>query len=184
MSCREIPALLMAMHGLALMNAGYGKNAYPPDRTGDPRVKAYVDHQEKLRLELLEQLQQSEQFKQYTSNKQVWTNYQYIEVFDLLAQFVCNRYPLNSTSRKLGPTNTLNDCDVPTKHGEPVVKIAIDTVSENLGVLRPYPFDMDPLPFSFAARLVPREHYKTGDEFLEHFYRAERITVTHTLASA
>ena len=27
-------ALLMAMHGVALMNAGYGKYAYPPDRTG------------------------------------------------------------------------------------------------------------------------------------------------------
>ena len=39
-------AMLMAMHGVALMNAGYGKYAYPPDRTSDPRVKAYVDHQE------------------------------------------------------------------------------------------------------------------------------------------
>ena len=26
-------AMLMAMHGVALMNAGYGKYAYPPDRT-------------------------------------------------------------------------------------------------------------------------------------------------------
>src|SRR5262245_52973039 len=42
-------ALLMAMHGVALMNAGYGKYAYPPDRTSDPRVKAYVDHQEQVR---------------------------------------------------------------------------------------------------------------------------------------
>ena len=33
-------ALLMAMHGVALMNAGYGKYAYPPDRTSDPRVKS------------------------------------------------------------------------------------------------------------------------------------------------
>ena len=46
-------ALLMAMHGVALMNAGYGKYAYPPDRTSDPRVKAYVDHQEQLRFKLL-----------------------------------------------------------------------------------------------------------------------------------
>ena len=42
----------MAMHGVALMNAGYGKYTYPPDRSGDPRVKAYIDHQEQLRLEL------------------------------------------------------------------------------------------------------------------------------------
>jgi hypothetical protein len=177
-------ALLMAMHGVALMNAGYGKYAYPPDRTSDPRVKAYVDHQEQLRLKLLEQLRQSKQFKDYTSDEEVWTNYEYMEVFDQLAQFVCNRYPLNSKARKLGPSNTLNDVDVPTRHGKPAVKINIDTVSEHKAVLRPYPFDMDPLPFSFTARLVPQRTYKDGEDFLGEFYRAERITVTHTLASA
>ena len=176
-------ALLMAMHGVALMNAGYGKYAYPPDRTSDPRVKAYVDHQEQLRLKLLEQLRQSEQFKDFTSDEQVWTNYEYMEVFDQLAQFVCNRYPLNSKARKLGPTNTLNDVDVPTKHGHKPVKINIDTVGENKAVLNPYPFDIDSLPFSFTARLVPKRTYENGEDFLGEFYRAERITVTHALAS-
>lgn len=177
-------ALLMAMHGVALMNAGYGKYAYPPDRTGDPRVKAYVDHQEQLRLELLEQLRQSEQFKPYTSDEQVWTNYEYMEVFDTLAQFVCNRYPLNSTARKLGPTNTLNDVDVPTKLGKPTVKITIDTVSESKAVLSPYPFDIDPLPVSFTARLVPKRTYKDGEDFVGEFYRATPMTINHALASA
>jgi uncharacterized protein DUF3891 len=176
-------ALLMAMHGVALMNAGYGKYSYPPDRTGDPRVKAYVDHQEALRVKLLEQLRQSEQFKTYASDEQVWTNYEYMEIFDVLAQFVCNRYPLNSQARKLGPTNTLNDCKVPSKHGKAPVKLSIDTVSEHHAVLYPYPFDMDPLPVSFAARLVPRKQYKDGEQFLEDFYRAEQITINHTLAS-
>src|SRR5437899_12279713 len=46
-------ALLMAMHGVALMNAGYGKYAYPPDRSGDPRVMACIDHHEQLRLKRL-----------------------------------------------------------------------------------------------------------------------------------
>ena len=48
----------------------------------------------------------------------------------------------------------------------------------------PYPFDIDPLPVSFAARLVPNRTYQDGEEFLGEFYRAERITVAHTLASA
>jgi hypothetical protein len=177
-------AMLMAMHGVALMNAGYGKYAYPPDRTSDPRVKAYVDHQEELRLKLLEELRQSEQFKQHCSDEQIWTNYEYMEVFDQLAQFVCNRYPLNSKARKLGPSHSLNDVDIPTKHGQPAVKIKIDTVGENKAVLRPYPFDIDPLPVSFAARLVPNRVYKDGEDFLGEFYRAERIAVNHTLASA
>jgi hypothetical protein len=177
-------ALLMAMHGVALMNAGYGRYAYPPDRTGDPRVKAYVEDQEALRNRLVQQLRESEQFKPYTSDEQVWTNYEYMEVFDQLAQYVCNRYPLNSKARKNGPSNTLNDVDIPTKYGQKPAKINIDPVSEHKAVLHPYPFDMDPLPVSFTARLVPNRSYRDGEDFLGEFYRAERITVTHNLASA
>jgi hypothetical protein len=78
----------------------------------------------------------------------------------------------------------LNDIDIPTKHGKPAVKIDIDTVAENRAVLRPYPFDIDPLPVSFTARLVPNRVYADGEDFLGEFYRAERITVSHALASA
>jgi hypothetical protein len=177
-------AMLMAMHGVTLMNAGYGKYAYPPDRTSDPRVKAYVGHQEQLRLNLLADLRQSEQFKRFCSDEQIWTNYEYMEVFDQLAQYICNRYPLNSKARKLGPSDTLNDVDIPTQHGKPATKIAIDPIAPRQAVLTPYPFDLDPLPVSFAARLVPNRAYKNGEEFLSEFYRAEKITVTHQLASA
>jgi hypothetical protein len=177
-------AMLMAMHGVALMNAGYGKYAYPPDRTGDPRVKAYVEHQEELRLKLLAELRQSDEFKPHCSDEQVWTNYEYMEVFDQLAQYLCNRYPLNSKARKLGPSDSLNDVDIPTKHGRPAVKIKIKPLAEHKAVLSPYPFDMDPLPVSFAATLVPNRRYRDGEDFLGEFYRGEKITVTHQLASA
>ena len=143
-----------------------------------------MDHQEALPLKLLGELRESEQFKNYTSDEHVWTNYEYMEVFDQLAQFVCNRYPLNSTARKLGPSNTLNDVDVPTRHGREPVRINIDTVGENKAVLRPYPFDSDPLPFSFTARLVPTRSYRNGEDFLNEFYRAQPITITHVLASS
>jgi hypothetical protein len=177
-------AMLMAMHGVALMNAGYGKYSYPPDRTADPRVKSYVDNQEQLRLELLDQLRQSDQFKAFSSEEQVWTNYEYMEVFDQLAQFLCNRYPLNSNARKLGPTKTLNNVDVPVKPGVNPVKISIETVDAHRAVVRPYPFDTDPLAVDFTARLVPKRTYENSDDFLGEFYRAERITVSHTLTSA
>src|SRR4029077_15531316 len=87
-------------------------------------------------------------------------------------------------ARKLGPTNSLNNVDIPTRHGQPAVKINIDTIGENKALLRPYPFDIDPLPVSFNARLVPNRMYKGGEDFLGEFYRAERITVNHTLAAA
>ena len=106
-----------------------------------------------MRFKLLAELRQSEQFKSFASDEQIWTNYEYMEVFDQLAQFVCNRYPLNSKARKLGPTNTLNVVDVPTKHSAPAAKIRVDTVSGSRAVLSPYPFNVDPLVFSFPARL-------------------------------
>ncbi len=177
-------ALLMAMHGVALMNSGYGRYAYPPDRTSDSRVKAYVDDQEGLRARLTRQLRQSEQFRLYASDERIWTNYEYMEVFDQLAQYVCNRYPLNSKARKNGPSDTLNDIGIPTKHAREAVKMHVDAVAANKAVLRPYPFDIDPLPVSFVARLVPNKSYRDGEEFLAEFYRAERITITHHLASA
>ena len=145
---------------------------------------AYVEDQDQLRLKLLGELRQSESFKQYCSDEQIWTNYEYIEVFDQLAQYVCNRYPLNSKWRKQGPSDTLNDVDVPTKHGNKPVKVTIDTVAENRALMAPYPFDADPLVFSINARLVPNRAYKDPEDFLGEFYRAERITITHALASA
>jgi hypothetical protein len=177
-------ALLMAMHGVSLMNAGYGKYDHPPDRSSDPRVKRYIDHQEQLRDLLANQLRQSDQFKNCSSDEQIWTNYEYIEVFDRLAQFVCNRYPLNSNRRKLGPSNTLNDLDVPTKLGGKAVKLTIDTVSGQRAVLHPYPFDVDPLMVSFPARLVANKSYSSPEEFLRVFYTAEQIVVTHTLSAS
>src|SRR5262247_1254294 len=106
-----------------------------------------------------------------------------MEVYDQLAQFDCNRYPLKSKARKIGPTNTMKYVHVPTKHGAPATKIKIDTVSENRAVLSPYPFNVDPLVFSFPARLVANRVYGDPEDFLAEFYKAERITITHTLAS-
>jgi hypothetical protein len=42
---------------------------------------------------------------------------------------------------------------------------------------------VDPLVFSFPARLVANRAYADPEDFLAEFYKAERITMTHTLAS-
>jgi hypothetical protein len=178
-------ALLIAMHGVALMNAGYGRLAYPPDRSADPRVKAYIEHQNQLRLKLLEQLRESDEFRPYSSDEQVWTNYELVEVYDQFAQFICNRQPFNnSEARPLGPTPTLNDVRVPVSTGVNPVKLHVEVVSENRAVVKPYPFDVDPLVLGYTARLVPKRAYKDGPDFLGEFYKAERVTINRTLASA
>ena len=175
--------LLILLHGVGLMNAGYGKVAYPPDRSSDPRVQEYIRHQEKLRLELTDKVRRSEEFREFSSDEQIWTNYELVEVFDQFAQFLCNRYPLNSTVRKFGPHNNLNDVSVPVRPGVASVKMTVDVLDEQRAVVRPYPFDVDPLVVSFPARLVPRRPYKDGEDFLRHFYGAERLMVSYTLVA-
>jgi hypothetical protein len=177
-------ALLILMHGVGLMNSHYGRVKYPPPRTSDPLVKEYVDDQERLRQKLLDQLRQSKEFEQFSTDERIWVNLDTMETFDKIAQFVCNRYPLNSTSRKNGPSNSLNDVLVPVAPGVAHVKMEVDPIAENRAVIRPYPFDVDPIAVSFPARLVAKRVYKDPNDFLSEFYKAERITITHTLASA
>lgn len=173
--------LLVSMHGVGLMNAGYGKLAYPPDRSADPRVQEYIHHQEALRVQLLDRLHRSEEHCEFSTEEQVWKNYELIVVFDQFAQFLCNRYPLNSTARRHGPTDTLNDVPVPVGPGKNDVKLKVDVLDEKRAIVRPYPFDVDPLEVSFPARLVQRRHYRNQDDFLQDFYKAERVMVTYVL---
>lgn len=177
--------VLILLHGIGLMNAGYGRIAYPPDRSADPRVQEYIRHQEGLKVKLFEQLRASEEFRGFSADEQVWANYELVEVFDQFAQFLCNRYPLNNSApRRLGPTHTLNDVPVPVKPGVDHAKITVDVVDEKRAVVRPYPFDVDPLVVSFSARLVPKRSYAGAEDFLKEFYSAERITVSYVLGAA
>jgi hypothetical protein len=73
---------------------------------------------------------------------------------------------------------------VPVAPGVAHVKMQIDPVAENRAVIRPYPFEIDPIVVSFPARLVEKRVYQGPADFLHEFYKAERITITHTLASA
>jgi hypothetical protein len=74
--------------------------------------------------------------------------------------------------------------EVPVRPGTRPVKVSLDTIAANRALVKPYPFDLDPLTVSFSARLIPNRAYKNPEDFLEEFYRAERLTITHALASA
>jgi hypothetical protein len=174
----------VSMHGQGLLTQGMSLLPYMPDYTVDADVRDYINQQTGFREQLLPLIRDNKEWKEFSTEEHLWTNFKYMEVFDQLAQFVCNRYPLNSKWRKLGPTNTLNDVDIPTKPGCEAVKITIDTVSEHRAVMTPYPFDVGPLAFSFSARLVPNRVYKSPEDFLGEFYRAERISVSHTLSAS
>jgi len=106
-----------------------------------------------------------------------------MEVYDQMGQFVCNRYPFNSSARKNGPTNTLSNVPTPTKPGKEDTILTISIQDDRRATITPYPFDIDPLPVSFQARLVPKRRYGTQDEFLKEYYRAERLMIHYSLSS-
>jgi hypothetical protein len=107
-----------------------------------------------------------------------------MEVFDQFAQFVCNRYPFNSQGRKNGPTLTLSGISVPVSPERPNVTLTIDVLNETDAVVRPFPFDVNPLKLSFEGRLVPNQRFVDQEEFLQQFYGGERIAINYTLKAA
>ena len=177
-------AYFVSMHGQALLTKGMGLLPSMPDYTGDPQVQEFIAQQKELRAGWLPILQKNQALTAVTTEKHVWTNFNLMEVFDQFAQFVCNRYPLNSQARKNGPTNTLSGMSVPVSPERPNVTLTIDVLNETDAVVRPFPFDVNPLRLSFEGRLVPNQPYANQEEFLQRFYGAERIPINYTLSAA
>lgn len=173
---------VVSMHGEGLLTQGMGLLSYMPDYLEDSEVQKFVSEQKAFRIELLERLRRRDEYRELISDEHFWTNFKLMEVFDQFAQFLCNRYPFNSTQRKNGPTHTLSNTPVPVKPGRPDVTMSIEVQDETNGVVKPYPFGADPLTISFPARLLPNRSY-TNEDFLGHFYKAERINITYMLHS-
>ncbi len=175
--------LIVLMHGIGLQNSGYGLLTFIPDRSKEPLVAEYISHQEEVRGKLLDVLRRSEEFRDFSSDEQIWINYKRMQAFDSLAQFICNRYPLNSQDRQNGPSTTLSGIPVPVGPGKNDVTLNVDVLDETRAVIHPYPFDNDPLEVSFPALLVPIRQYESQEDFLRVYYKAERISVRYTLHS-
>jgi Protein of unknown function (DUF3891) len=171
----------VSMHGQGLLTQGMGLLPYMPDYTVDADVRDYLKQQTSFREELLPVMRDNGQWKEFSSEEHLWTNFKYMEVFDQLAQYVCNRYPFNSKERKNGPTNQLSHTPVPVGPGEKDTILTVDVRDENQAIVKPYPFDVDPLVISFPGRLIDHRPYPNQEEFLIDFYRGERVTTTYYL---
>ncbi len=177
-------AFQVSMHGEGLLTQGMGLLPSMPDYTGDSAVQEFIAEQKRLRAGLLEDLLKDQSLREVTSDTHLWTNFKLMEVFDQFAQFVCNRYPFNSQARKNGPTNKLSNVPVPVGSGRPDVTLTVDVRNENDAIVFPYPFDVSPLIVSFQGRLVPNRRYSEQEQFLEDFYKAERIGINYALRAA
>jgi hypothetical protein len=177
-------AYFVSMHGEALLTKGMGLLPSMPDYTGDPAVQEFIAQQKELRAGWLPTLQKNQALTGVTTEKHLWTNFNLMEVFDQFAQFVCNRYPFNSQARKNGPTHTLSGLAVPVARERPNVTLTIDVLDEAHAIVRPFPFDVSPLTLSFEGRLVANRPFASQEEFLQQFYRGQRIPINYTMRAA
>ena len=84
--------------------------SYMPDYKVYPEVQQFLGEQESYRAELMQQLKDSADYRDFVSEEQLWTNFKLMEVYDQMGQFVCNRYPFNSTRAKKWPESDIEQC--------------------------------------------------------------------------
>jgi Protein of unknown function (DUF3891) len=171
----------VSMHGEGLLTQGMGLLPYMPDYTVDADVRDYIAQQKMFREKILPVMRDHGQWKEFSSDEHLWTNFKYMEVFDQLAQYVCNRYPFNSAERKNGPSSQLSRTPVPVGPGEKDTILNLAVSDESHALVRPYPFDVSPVVVSFPGRLIANKSYPSQEEFLEDFYRGEGVTITYYL---
>jgi hypothetical protein len=77
----------------------------------------------------------------------------------------------------------MSNVPVPVSPGEPDAILTFTIKDKTSGTVAPYPFDIDPLPISFQGRLIPKSRYANQKEFLNEYYRAERLQINYSLHS-
>jgi hypothetical protein len=179
---RDPYAGLMAVtHGLGIVNGGYGLLPYRPDNSEDPDMVEFVQDRERLRQELLAQVRASDEYRAYATDERLWQNYRWMQVVEQMGQFVCNRYPFNSAERRNGPGPDLGKVPAPVAPGRDDVLVNVDILDATRAIVRPYPFDVNPLPIAFQGRLVSARPYADRDQFLHDYYTGEHVNITYTL---
>ncbi len=171
--------LIILMHAEGLCTQGKGLISHMPDFSPIPEVRDALDRWEARRQELIDQLRGSAAYRDFASDRELWRNYRLMQVFDQLAQFICNRYPFDSEARKNGPSNEIGH--VPVGPGRDDAVLTVDVLDGARARVHPYPFDRSPLEIPIPARLVPDRRYESQAAFLHDFHRAERCVIAYSL---
>lgn len=171
--------LMILMHAEGLCTRGKGLISHMPDFSSIPEVRDALDRWEARREQLVDQLRGSAKYRDVATEGALWRNFKLMEVFDQLAQFVCNRYPFDSETRRNGPTDTIGH--VPVGPGRDDITLTVDVLDGARARVHPYPFDRSPLRIQIPARLVPDRAYESQEAFLREFHRAERRVIDYSL---
>ncbi len=177
-------ALLILNHLTGLLNAGEGAYSFRKDMSDDPIARTYLLDQASAKQILLETVRGSQMFRDFSSDGHIENNSKIIEFVDALAQFLCNRYPLNSPNRGKDPNRVFSEMPVPTRPGNDEVRLTVRVIDAHRLVIDPFPFDASPLSVNFVARWLPNRTYASREDFLKDFYRAETVPVQYQVQAS
>ena len=169
---------------MGLLTQGRGLLSYMPDYTVYPEVKQFLGEQESYPGGADATVESSKEYRDFVSDEQLWTNFKLMEVYDQMGQFVCNRYPFNSTNRKNGPSPTLSNVPAPVRPGKNDTILTFNIRDESRATVTPYPFDVDPLTGLISGPASsPSAAMRIKMSFCREYYRAERLAINYPLHS-
>jgi hypothetical protein len=151
--------LVVSMHRTGLWQGRYGKITHPAGRYNltalSPEVRAFIAHNEAWQTA-----------QQATLDaKGVWTNYQLMQVWDLLGLYFCCQEPYED---HIEP--------VPTSYGGDDgagVRMSMTPVGPRRVAFDPYPFDVRPCRAQLAFRRVDRSTFDGVEAFRRAWFQAD-----------
>jgi hypothetical protein len=152
--------LLVNMHGCGLYNGRYGTMDIPGLECYSlqdlPIVKACISEHEVKQQALKEQLRGADRLQDGPFERQLWTNYRLLQMWDCLSLYFCLHDLTTATALTLGP--------IPTDYAGQVTNLQITPQGGNSVTFSPYPFALSPLTFTLIIRDIPdRKYASDGD---------------------
>jgi hypothetical protein len=88
----------------------------------------------------------------HSTDARLDANCKLVEICDALAQFLCNRHPLDSSRGGGDPRRVFAEIPAPVGPGSPDVHLSLTALDDHRLAIDPYPFDVDPLDLTYVAR--------------------------------
>lgn len=158
--------LLVSKHRTGLQRGRYGKVTHPKFFN----AKNLPDDNEDF-LARNEEAQEK-QLRNY-AEAEFWTNYQLLQVFDLISLFLCNKDAVDDFIEPV-PTSYENQAGV---------RLTLQTVQEGTIKVDPYPFDGDPLRVQLVRRQLDRATFADEAAFRAAYFNAVPQAIDFTLCS-
>lgn len=152
--------LLVSLHGSGLYQQRYGYMPQMTFREHDPEHRPLIDRflaeQKALQEQLVAELGPDEEA--------LWTNYRWLQAWDLLSLFLSQGDPAERKSLSLGV--------VPRSPGGPEEQLIVQGAAPGICTLTPWPFAADQLDLVLPVRYLPDQHYASDESFQAAFAAA------------